>query len=287
MKTLKKTLKWFGIVLLVILATGFTLYLIYLRPVMKTMEQTNVIKYDKDLTLIIGGGGNSGILVSDSLVIVIDTKMGDASEQLAKTVKELAGSKPILVVNTHYHSDHCGGNKYFEGQTILAGGNYTKEAWIKKGGEESMPNKWLKGEMDIKMGDDTATILNIDRNAHTESDVVVYLHKRKMLFAGDVILNKQVPALIGDIADPAGYVEDFNMLTKRFNIEKVVPGHGPMGGIEIIENFRQYFSDMETAAKDDSKKSELVAKYKDWVQVPLIMSPGATISTIKKRNEAK
>ncbi len=286
MKTLKNILKWFGIVIVVLAAVAFTLYLIYLRPVMKHMEQTSIINYDKNLTIILGGGGNTGILVSDSLVIVIDSKMSDAAEQLSKTVKELAGSKPILVINTHVHKDHSEGNKYYQGQTILAGGNYTRENWIKDAGEETMPTQWVKGKMDIKMGDDTVTILNLDRYVHTASDVFVYLHRRKMLFGGDVVLNKQAPALIG-AADPDGYVDTFDLLTRQFAIQKIVPGHGPMGGIEILDNFKQYFADMKTAADDDSKKEEMVAKYKDWTQVPFVMSPGGTISAIKKKAKSK
>jgi len=282
MKIFKKVLKWIGIVLLVLVAGGFTFYLIYLRPFMQKMKQTTVVKYDKELTIVLGGGGNSGILTSDSLVIVIDTKMDDAAEQLSKMVKELAGNKPVLVVNTHFHTDHSGGNKYYKGQSILAGGNYTKESWIKDASEETLPNQWLKDKMDIKMGDDTVTLFNLAKNAHTASDVFVYLHKRKMLFGGDVILNKQIPALFG-VADPDGYLEAFDMVSKKFDIQKIVPGHGEMGGMEIIENFRQYFMDMKTAAGDDSKKDELIAKYKDWAQVPFLMSPGATIRVIKKK----
>src|ERR1700752_2382991 len=93
MKILKKTLKWLGIIVLLLVAIGATLYMIYLRPFMQKMKQTTVVNYDKELTIILGGGGNSGILISDSLVIVIDTKMDEAAEQLANTVKELAGNK--------------------------------------------------------------------------------------------------------------------------------------------------------------------------------------------------
>jgi glyoxylase-like metal-dependent hydrolase (beta-lactamase superfamily II) len=285
MKFLKKTLKWIGIILVVSVATAFTLYLIYLRPVMKKMEQTSVIQYDKELTIVLGGGGNSGILVSDSLVIVIDTKMNKAAEELSKTVKNLAGRKPILVVNTHDHSDHSNGNIYYKGQSIIAGANYTPEGWSKDASEETMPTEWLTGAKDIKMGDDTVTLLALDKNTHTASDVVVYLHRRKMLFGGDVILNKQAPALFG-VADPDGYLAVFDMLTKRFDIRTIVPGHGPVGGIEVLQNFRQYFLDMKTAVLDDTRKDELVAKYKDWTQVPFVMSPGATIRAIKKRNQA-
>jgi len=246
------------------------------------MKTTSTIQYDKNLTLVLGGGGNSGILTSDSLVIVIDTKMDEAAEALSKQVKELAGTKPVLVINTHFHPDHSKGNKFYKGQRIIAGGNYTKEFWAKEAGEETMPTDWLKDKMDIKMGNDTVTLLNLAKNVHTQSDIVVYLHKRKLLFAGDVILNKQAPALFGS-ADPDAYLMEFDELPKQFDIQHVVPGHGEAGGKEVIDNFRQFFNDMKLAATDDSKKAELLEKYKDWGGIPIVMSPGATVKAFKKK----
>jgi glyoxylase-like metal-dependent hydrolase (beta-lactamase superfamily II) len=137
--------------------------------------------------------------------------------------------------------------------------------------------------MDIPMGDDTATIFNLHGTIHTPSDVMVYLHKRKLLFAGDVILNKQAPALFGN-ANPDGYLEAMNELPKQVEIEKIVPGHGEIGGLEVIEKFKQYFIDMKIAAADGDKENELVAKYKDWNQVPWVMSPGATVKFIRDKN---
>jgi cyclase len=209
--------------------------------------------------------------------------MDKASDDLYKIVKEIAGSKPIIVVNTHIHPDHTSGNKNYRGQTIIAGGNYTAEQWKKENGEETMPTKWLKDKMDIPMGDDTVTLLNLEKTIHTGSDLVVYLHRRKMLFTGDVILNKQAPALFGN-ASPDGYLEAMDGLPKQFDIQKIVPGHGEIGGIEILNTFKQYFIDMKIAAADGSKENELVAKYKDWNQIPRVMSPGATISFIRDMN---
>jgi predicted MFS family arabinose efflux permease len=56
---LKKTLKWVGIILLVLIAAGTTVYMIYLRPFMQKMKETSTIKYDQNLTIVLGGGGNS------------------------------------------------------------------------------------------------------------------------------------------------------------------------------------------------------------------------------------
>jgi glyoxylase-like metal-dependent hydrolase (beta-lactamase superfamily II) len=281
MKIFKNILKVIGVLLLVIIVTVGSLYLMYLRPFMNKMKETSTIQYDKDLTLIIGGGGNSGVLVSDSLVLVIDTKMDDAANELYKTVKELSGTKPILVVNTHIHPDHNKGNSFYKGQNILAGGNYTKEEWLKEASEETLPTIWLKDKMEIPMGDDTATIFNLNKMVHTSSDVMVYLHRRKMLFAGDVILNKQVPVVMGK-ADPEGYMAVMKELPVEFDIQKIVPGHGAVGGMEILNTFKQYFLEMKLAAQDPSKEKELIAKYKDWNQIPMLMSPGATIKRFKK-----
>lgn len=282
MKTLKKIGKWFGIVVLVIIAVGTTLYFVYLKPVLKKIMTEEVVPYDKELTIILGGGGNTGILVSDSLVVVIDSKMDDPAKELAKRVKEMAGQKPILVVNTHYHPDHCGGNNYYEGHTVIAG-NYGHEAWEKEASKKTLPTRWLTDKMVVPMGSDTAVIFSLQRNAHTQNDVFVYLHQRKMLFGGDVILNQQVPSLMSPGADPEGYLSDFDALQKQLDIQKIVPGHGPVGGIEILENFRQYFLDMKTAASDEGERDELVSKYKDWTQVPMLMSPSATINLFKKK----
>ena len=154
---MKIVLKVVAVICLILLIVGGSIYYIYLRPFMQKMKETATIKYDKELTIVIGGGGNSGILLSDSLVLVIDTKMDKAADDFYQTVKEIAGNKPILVVNTHIHPDHTGGNKNYKGQTIIAGGNYSNEQWIKENGEESLPTKWLKNKMDIVMGDDTVT----------------------------------------------------------------------------------------------------------------------------------
>src|SRR5258708_20043737 len=119
MKRMKKVLTWLGVVAGLIFVTAGSLYLIYLRPFMQKMKQTEVIQYDPGLTLVLGGGGNTGILTSDSLVIVIDSKMDDAAERLHETVKQIAGGKPILEANTHWHTDHTSGNRYYSRHHLL------------------------------------------------------------------------------------------------------------------------------------------------------------------------
>ncbi|HSH67565.1 MAG TPA: MBL fold metallo-hydrolase [Bacteroidia bacterium] len=245
------------------------------------MKEETTIHYDRELTLVLGGGGNSGILTSDSLVMVIDTKMGDAAKHLYELVKKLAGDKPVLVINTHIHPDHTEGNKFYAGARIMAGGNYSPGVWIKEAGKEGMPTEWVTDKTSFMVGNEKITVMNLGRNVHTESDVIVYFHGRKLLFGGDVILNKQNAIIIGK-GDPYGYLWAFDKISSEFEIEHIVPGHGYFGSEKILSDFYTYFKDMKLAAEDPTLKDTLIAKYQNWNCLPFFMSPEATIRSFKK-----
>jgi len=79
---MKKVFKWIGTAFLFLVLIAGSLYMIYLRPFIQKMKVVNDINYDKELTIVIGGGGNSGVIASDSLVVVVDTKMDEAALNL-------------------------------------------------------------------------------------------------------------------------------------------------------------------------------------------------------------
>ncbi len=133
------------------------------------------------------------------------------------------------------------------------------------------------------MGDETVTILNLGEHVHTASDIIIYLHKRKLLFTGDVVLDKQIPFLKADRgADYKGYLAAFDFMQQHFDVQHIVPGHGDLGGPEEIEVYRTFFNDMIIAANDPSKESEMKEKYKEWRNIPMLMSSGVAIDHIRE-----
>lgn len=57
-----------------------------------------------------GRGGNIGVSIGEDGVFIIDSQFPDASADIIQRVKSLS-KKPIkLLVNTHHHGDHVGGN---------------------------------------------------------------------------------------------------------------------------------------------------------------------------------
>ncbi|MBS1684181.1 MAG: MBL fold metallo-hydrolase [Bacteroidetes bacterium] len=283
---IKRLLIRIGLLLVVLAITAGVLYLIYLRPFMNHMMVMETVHPDPQLTLVTGGGGNSGILTSDSAVLVVDTKMNKGATAFYEEVKKIAGNKPIIIVNTHIHSDHAKGNALYKGATIIAGARYDKEQWASENGPGTLPGVWVSDSLILHLGDETVTILNLGFDAHTQSDVVVYLHNRQLLFTGDLVLNQQSPALFGRYCSSGrGYLAAFDTMESRFAIKTVVPGHGPIGGRDVIDTYRTFFQDMYVAALDHEKKPQLLTKYNTWWQIPFMMSPDATISYIEKEKQ--
>lgn len=266
------------VIILVVIA-GSAAIVFY--PVYRFMFRENIRVVDLELTLVQGGGGNSGVLVTDSAVVVIDTKMGGDAEKLYNLAKSKAGAKKIIVINTHYHSDHVKGNKFFKGSDIYIGA-YDQKFLSENIGSENMPNKFVKDSLIINLGNEIICLYNLGQ-AHTMNDMVVLLRSRKVLFAGDLIFNNVNPFLKRESgANVDKWIGALDQMLKMPDIGMVVPGHGLTGDKAMITSMRNYFLDMKIAAADPSKEKEIKEKYKDWTQLPMMTSPGATIDYIRK-----
>ncbi len=60
-----------------------------------------------------GRGGNVGIVVTPASVLVVDDQFEDLAPSIMDEIRKLSPAAVKYVVNTHYHPDHIGGNKYF------------------------------------------------------------------------------------------------------------------------------------------------------------------------------
>ncbi len=247
----------------------------------KSIMKKDIKQIDKDLTIYLGGGGNSGILVTDNAVVVIDTKMGADADSLYRIAKRKAGEKKIIVINTHLHGDHTKGNYLYKGSTIYIG-NYDKEILETAVGKENMPTDLINFGKTLELGNETIQLYDLGQG-HTFHDVVVYLEKRNVLFTGDLVFNGVNPVLKKESgASVEGWIRSLNEILKTWGTSTIVPGHGPVGDKEIVLNMWQYFWDMKKAVSDTTREATLKAKYKDWYTMPNMASPDITIKYIKE-----
>lgn len=149
-----------------------------------------------------GGGGNSGVVIGDKGVVVIDAKTTpDAGRALVAEVAKLT-PKPIThVIITHSDGDHVNGLAGFpDGLKIVAHANnkieqqavYLYAAVEVDGGRCLPPKDRLPNQIVIKDRvqttiDGVKFDLRYFGPAHTGGDLVVYLPDEKVAFTGDLI----------------------------------------------------------------------------------------------------
>ncbi len=131
----------------------FILYfVITIGPEFKAFFTMTRADLDDNLTVLLGYGGNTTILndPAENKVLIVDTKVFGGAKKVKAYVNALGTDPEIIIVNTHLHQDHTGGNKRFPGATIL-----TAEK------EERIPNESAK-IIRIKQGEEYPVVIGAD-----------------------------------------------------------------------------------------------------------------------------
>src|ERR1700741_2943565 len=130
-----------------------------------------------------GGGGNSGVIVGDKGVIVVDAKTTPAAgKELLDDIAKITPKPVTTVILTHSDGDHVNGLASFPaGITIIAHENNKKEqqAALAAGGRGAPPADHLptvvvsKNKENLKIGGVKLELLHW-APAHTSGDLVIY-----------------------------------------------------------------------------------------------------------------
>jgi glyoxylase-like metal-dependent hydrolase (beta-lactamase superfamily II) len=193
---------------------------------------------------------NSTLIVGAEVGVLVDTLStdGQAAELLAAV--RAVTSLPLLLVNTHWHFDHCFGNSAIE-RIAPGGGIWAHEAAIaelREHGERHQrewytgylasdpelaqalstveirtPERPVHGEALIDIGGGTVELRHFGRG-HTEGDLVALVADAGVLVAGDLIEQGAPP----DFADayPLEWPETLAAMLEQTPAPVLVPGHG-------------------------------------------------------------
>ena len=187
---------------------------------------------------------NAGFIVGEEGVVVIDTLMTPSLAGSLMTVVRDVTQKPIrYVINTHFHGDHVYGNQYFLPTPIVGHENCKFDLDTKWDSNfnrywsrevlrpelsrivKTTPDVTFNDKMSIWLGSREIQ-LSFHGRAHSNSDILLYLPEEKVLFVGDLAVNKTLPAF------PDGHITDWVSVLEqvdKVDTDTIVPGHGPVG----------------------------------------------------------
>ena len=228
------------------------------------------------------GHSNNGWIVFDDFVLVVEANFPSGARAVLPRIKETT-DKPIrFAFNTHHHGDHAYGNQLWAdaGATIVANDGVLAEMKTAETGFfGGAPGRWedtAKKRPDVAESKLKPPTLLFPRElffddgkrrvelrwfgvAHTKGDGFVWLPKEKILFTGDACVNGPHNYLAdGDVSEWIKTLE----AVKRLGAEKVCPGHGPIGGPEIIADQQSYFVELQRRikARVDARRSTAEVK---------------------------
>jgi glyoxylase-like metal-dependent hydrolase (beta-lactamase superfamily II) len=183
-----------------------------------------------------GGGGNSGVIIGDKGVVVIDAKTTAAGgKELLDDIAKITPKPVTTVILTHSDADHVNGLAAFPmGLKIIAHENNKKEqeAALAAGGRGAPPAGHLPTQVVTKNKEnDKLEGVKFEfyhwGPAHTSGDLIIYLPTEKIVFTGDIIATQMADPLIH--AEKNGSSEGWITTTKgilKISADQFVPGHG-------------------------------------------------------------
>jgi cyclase len=217
-----------------------------------------------------GGGGNSGIVIGDKGVIVIDAKTTAASgKQLLDEIAKLTPKPVTHVIVTHSDGDHVNGLASFPANVTViahAGAKTEMEAALAAGGRgappaDHMPSEVIDGNGKRLMLDGVPIVVDHWAPAHTSGDLVVYLPEQKIVFTGDIITNRADPLIhLQKNGSSAGWITSAQGIA-GLDADKFVPGHGD------VETKAQVQAQITSASEKRSRIAELVKQGKSLEEI--------------------
>lgn len=107
-----------------------------------------------------------------------------------------------------------------------------------------LPTRTFTSSVKLNEGGREVEILLLGR-AHTDGDVFIYLPKEKVVATGDALID-WMPFM--NDGYPEEWVQTLDALS-RYDITRVIPGHGDVASKDQLSFFRNYINDLVAAVK--------------------------------------
>jgi cyclase len=188
------------------------------------------------------GSTASWFLVGDEVVAVDAGGDAETGKALLAKIQETAGKPVRYLVVTHAHGDHGGGAGAFAsaGAEVICHESAAPglAPIVAQSGKTKAALLAFSERISLFGGTRRVAIYHLGA-AHSASDIFVLLPDDKVLFTGDVAVGKRAPYMQSPDVNPRGW-ENVLARLSQLDVEKVVPGHGTLGGKETLTDTLAY-----------------------------------------------
>jgi cyclase len=223
-----------------------------------------------------GAGGRVAVLFGSDGVLMVDTEDPQLASKTLDTIRTFTSAPIKIVVNSHIHPDHTGGNAFFgkQGAVIFAQENLREEMVNPPGNANRAPDPagvptatYQYGSpgtpaVTIYMDGETVDFIPM-MPSHTAGDTIVRFNKANVIYIEDFYRNFGYP-----FADQAnggsikGMIEAVDLIQKLAGPDTtLIPGHGTLVTKKELLGYRAMLVDILAKAqklRDEGKSLDEV-----------------------------
>jgi glyoxylase-like metal-dependent hydrolase (beta-lactamase superfamily II) len=246
--------------------------------------------------LVSGDGGNVAAFVGADGVLLVDAGLSEPSERLLAAIRELCRRESVnpalrYVVDTHWHSDHTGGNETLAaaGALVVAHENVLRllsqdqvmahvgNRLIPAAPERARPRLTFNDRINLSWNQDLIHVVHLP-NAHSNGDVIVHFRDADVIHMGD-ILNGNYPFIDLDFDGRIGGIIRAvdEVLAHSRERTLYIPGHGPLADREDLLRYREMLTtvrDRVQAMIDRGMTRQQVIEAKPTADLDAVWSGG-------------
>lgn len=244
------------------LLRNFLILFLILAPVIASSQQRDTIVINNNIQLIhlidsffvhvtsdyVEGFGmvssNGLIVIRNGDALMIDTPMDESKTTgLLDFLRDSMHTKVTLFIPGHWHNDCIGGLAELHRRNVFSLANkMTRDECIKRNLEVpkasfSESTKWSFCGIPLECWHPGA--------GHSLDNIVVYFPEQKILFGGCLIKSAE-STTNGNIADAdvKSWPKTLKKVQKKYpDAEVIIPGHGSVGSLRIIEHTNKIVQD--------------------------------------------
>ncbi len=202
--------------------------------------------------MLAGAGGNMGLLVGDDGALLIDDEFAPLTDRIRKAVATVTGKPIRLVVNTHWHGDHTGGNENMRegGAIVVSQENVRKRmsadqfnavfddtTLASPGG--ALPVITFADSLTFHWDGETLRVIHLP-HAHTDGDAVIRFAQADVIHTGDILFSGMYPLIdISTGGSVKGVIAGADSILALCDANtRLIPGHGPLATPDDLRAYR-------------------------------------------------
>lgn len=220
-------------------------------------EPWKITMLRNDVGIFTERGGTIAFLLSKDGTVVVDSQFPDQSKHLIDELKKKSEQPFKLLINTHHHGDHSGGNISFKGlvEHVLAHENSKKNQensarQNKSEDKQFYPDQTFTNTWCQKVGKEKIC-LHYFGAGHTNGDSFIHFQHANIVHCGDLVFNRRHPYVDRNAgANMRSWINVLDKALNKFNKKTIYvfghagTGYEVTGKADDLKVFRDYLGNV-------------------------------------------